>query len=165
MKVTSTGISDGYIQDIYGKRGSHLNETGMPTYSLPLTIEEAPEGTKTFAIVLEDKDAYPVVGFSWIHWMVANLNRNELLENESITASDFVQGINSWASLQGGQTKESSCCYGGMTPPDADHVYDIHVYALDKRLDLHNGFMLNELHKQMEGHILEQTTLKGIYRR
>ena len=83
MIVTSTGIVNGIIEDKYGKRGSQFNENGMPTYSLPLKIEDAPEGTKSFALVLEDKDAFPVTGgFSWIHWTAANITRNELLENE-----------------------------------------------------------------------------------
>ena len=58
MVVTSKGIVNGVIEDKYGKHGSHFNENGMPTYSLPLKIEDAPEGTKSFAVVLEDKDAF-----------------------------------------------------------------------------------------------------------
>lgn len=54
MIVTSTGIVNGIIEDKYGKRGSQFNENGMSTYSLPLKIEDAPEGTKSFALVLED---------------------------------------------------------------------------------------------------------------
>ena len=46
MIVTSTGIVNGIIEDKYGKHGSQFNENGMPTYSLPLKIEDAPEGTK-----------------------------------------------------------------------------------------------------------------------
>ena len=50
-----------------------------------------------------------------------------------------------------------------MTPPDKPHIYELHVYALDKMLDLERGFLLNELHREMDGHILGQFTLKGIY--
>ena len=57
MVVTSKGIVNGVIEDKYGKHGKHFNENGMPTYSLPLKIEDAPEGTKSFAVVLEDKQA------------------------------------------------------------------------------------------------------------
>ena len=62
MKVTSTGILHGVISDEYGKRGTQFNAHGMPTYSLPLSIQDAPAGTVSYAIVLEDKDAYPVSG-------------------------------------------------------------------------------------------------------
>ncbi len=50
-----------------------------------------------------------------IHWTVANLTRTELEENESVSATDFVQGANSWMSVQGGQqSRKESSYYGGM---------------------------------------------------
>lgn len=165
MIVTSNGIVNGEIEKKYGKYGDQFNENGIPTYSLPLKIENAPEDAKSYAIVLEDKDAFPVSGgFSWIHWTAANITRTELMENESQTAADFVQGVNSWTSMQGGnQSKELSSFYGGMAPPDAPHLYEIHIYALDAMLNLENGFLYNDLYKQMDGHILNQFTLKGTY--
>ena len=137
----------------------------MPTYSLPFAVEGAPQGTVSYALVLEDKDAYPVSGgFAWIHWMAANITRTQVLENESQTATDFVQGSNSWTSMQGGQqSRELSSFYGGMAPPDAPHLYELHVYALDTTLALEKGFFMNELYKKMDGHILAQYTLKGLY--
>lgn len=163
MKVTSAGIHDGIIEDIYGSRG-HRNKPGqMVTYSLPLSISDAPAGTVSYAIVLEDKDAVPVCGFSWIHWLVANLQRTELLANESLTATDYVQGTNSWSGKLGGLDRRSASFYGGMSPPDRGHVYEVHVFALDGTLDLKPGFYLNELYKAMDGHILDQFTLKGFY--
>ena len=35
MVVTSTGITNGVIQNQYGGRGTQFNENGIPTYSLP----------------------------------------------------------------------------------------------------------------------------------
>ena len=130
-----------------------------------IAFENAPENTVSFALVLEDKDAYPVTGgFAWIHWLAANITRNELKDNESQTARDFIQGCNSWTSIQGNQqSKELSCFYGGMTPPDKEHIYELHIFALDKLLDLKNGFLLNELYREMDGHILDSFILKGIY--
>lgn len=166
MTVTSTGIKNGVIDIKYGKYGENFNKNGMPTYSLPFKIENSPEGTVSYALVLEDKDAFPVSGgFSWIHWTAANITRTEVLENESQTATDFVQGVNSWISIQGGQqSRELSSFYGGMAPPDAPHTYELHVYALNTTLDLKNGFNMNELYQKMGGHILEEYTLKGIYK-
>ncbi len=166
MIVTSSGIVNGVIEDKYGKHGTQFNSHGMPTYSLPIKIENAPKDTKSYVIVLEDKDAFPVSGgFSWIHWTAANITRTELKENESQNAKDFVQGLNSWMSMQGGnQSKELSSFYGGMAPPDATHIYEIHVYALDTLLELENGFLYNDLYKKMDGHVLATYTLKGSYR-
>lgn len=165
MKVSSIGISDGVIDDKYGKRGTQFNEHGMPTYSLPFKIEEAPSNTKSYAIVLEDKDAFPVSGgFSWIHWTACNIITNEVPENVSQTTTEFRQGLNSWTSMQGGlQSAELSRFYGGMAPPNEPHIYELHVYALDKVLNLEDGFLYNELYRMMEGHILDCVTLKGSY--
>ncbi len=165
MIVTSSGIKDGMIDAKYGKHGEQFNENGMPTYSLPLEIQDAPAGTVSYALVLEDKDAFPVSGgFVWIHWTAANITRTSIKENESQTATDFVQGVNSCMSMQGGsQSRELSSFYGGMAPPDAPHLYELHVYALDKTLNLEKGFYMNDMYKQMDGHILAQCTLKGTY--
>lgn len=50
-----------------------------------------------------------------------------------------------------------------MTPPDKEHIYELHIFALDKLLDLKNGFLLNELYREMDGHILDSFILKRIY--
>lgn len=164
MIVTSTGIINGFISKKYGGYGTQFNENNIPSYSLPFKIENAPENTFSFAFVLEDKDAYPVVGFTWIHWLGANLKKSEMKENESQTATDFIQGANSWISVQGNQQdREQASYYGGMTPPDKAHTYELHIFALDKVLDLKRGFYLNELYEKMDGHILEEAVLKGIY--
>lgn len=137
----------------------------MPIHSIPLKFEDVPEGTKSFAVVLEDKDAYPVSGgFAWIHWLAADIQKTEIVENESQTAADFVQGVNSWISVQGGAHPAESCSYyGGMAPPNEPHTYEVHVYALDTVLNLQNGFMFHELHRKMRGHILAQETIYGDY--
>ncbi len=167
MRITSSGIENGVILDRFGARGTQFNENGIPDCSLPFRAEDLPLQTKSLALVLEDKDAYPVTeGFAWIHWLAADITRWELKEDESRTAKDFVQGCNSWTSIQGGrQSKELSCHYGGMTPPDKDHLYELHVFALDRVLGLQQGFYLNELYHVMEGHILDSVTLRGIYKK
>lgn len=100
MIVTSKGIINGIIQPQYGEHGTQFNENNIPTYSLPFEVKEAPTGTVSLALVLEDKDAYPVTGgFAWIHWLAANITRFEIKDNESQTATDFIQGRNSWTSI------------------------------------------------------------------
>ena len=100
----------------------------------------------------------------WRLRLGANLKKSEVKENESQTSTDFIQGANSWISVQGNQQdREQASYYGGMTPPDKAHTYELHIFALDKVLDLKRGFYLNELYEKMDGHILEEAVLKGIY--
>lgn len=163
MIVTSSAIKNGVFEDKYGKRGTEFSPNGMPTYSIPFEIKDAPEGTKSFAVVLEDKDAITASGFVWIHWLIANLERTSVAENESQTATDYVQGANSWASVLGKFELDEASAYGGMAPPNCLHRYELIVYALDSKLDLKPGFRFNDLHFAMQGHILAQAVVMGTY--
>ena len=152
MKISSSGIVDGVIQDIYGKRSRHI-KMGMPTYSLPIKIENDNKATKSYVIVLDDPDAMEVCGKVFIHWLVCDLQKKEIKENESFGATEFIQGKNDWGEN----------CYGGMAPPNKPHSYRITVYALDTLLGLHGDFTLDVLEKAMEGHILDSDTIYGLY--
>lgn len=163
MIVTSSAIKNGVFEDKYGKRGTEFSPNGMPTYSIPFEIKDAPEGTKSFAVVLEDKDAITASGFVWIHWLIANLERTSVAENESQSATDYVQGANSWASVLGKFDLDEASAYGGMAPPNCLHRYELIVYALDSKLDLKPGFRFNDLHFAMQGHILAQAVVMGTY--
>lgn len=163
MIVKSAGIVDGIIQDRFGKRGTQFSKSGMATYSLPVEIEDAPEGTVSFSLFLEDKDSVPVCGFAWIHWTVAGLVRTKIEENESIHAKDFVQGTNSLSGRLGNLSRMEAACYDGMSPPDRPHLYELHAYALDFLPNLKQGFYMNELFHAMRGHILAQADICGIY--
>ncbi|PJG86522.1 YbhB/YbcL family Raf kinase inhibitor-like protein [Conservatibacter flavescens] len=163
MKVTSLAIKNGRFDDQYGKRGTQFSPNGMPTYSIPFEISDAPEGTQSFAVVLEDKDAITASGFVWIHWLIANLERTCVQENESQTATDYIQGANSWASVLGKFDIQEASAYGGMAPPNCEHRYELIVYALDTKLDLKAGFRFNELHFAMQNHILAQASVMGRY--
>ena len=152
MFVTSSAIQNGAFEDKYGKRGTQFSPNGMPTYSIPFEIHDAPQGTKSFAVVLEDKDA-----------ITANLERTVIQENESQTATDYVQGANTWASKLGQFDIEEASFYGGMAPPNCLHRYELIVYALDTKLNLKPGFRFNDLHFAMQGHILNQAVVMGTY--
>ncbi len=156
--VESNGVKNGKFADKHGKRGEK-NYFNMAVVSPHLKFINAPEGTVSFVIIMEDKDAFPVCGFSYIHWTAANVTRDELQEDESRHA-DFVQGVNSWFR---NHPAEDCACYGGMAPPDAPHLYEVHVYAMDCMLDVENGFLYNDLCKKMKGHILAKATLAAIY--
>lgn len=164
FELTSSGIENGYIKERYGKYGTQ-NIKGMPSLSLPLSWRDIPKGTKSFAIIMDDYDAIPVTGFTWIHWTaIIPGNIRELEENASLKNKKIVQGVNSWVSSMGGLTRAEASHFGGPAPPDKEHTYTITLYALDKKIDLKNGYYLNELYKKMDGHILGKTVLKGKYK-
>lgn len=149
MKVTSSSIVNGYFLDQHGKYGKEI--------SIPFEIHDYPENTKSFAFLFEDKDAIPVCGFSFIHWVGYNLTTTNVESNASESNPPFNQGLHSCSH----EMKEH---YVGMAPPDADHRYELHVYALDTLLNLKEGVPFNEVYWAMENHILEQATCSAYYR-
>jgi Raf-like protein len=163
MFITSSAIKNGVFEDKYGKRGNQFSPNGMPTYSIPFEIHQAPENTQSFVVVLEDKDAITASGFVWIHWLIADLKRTKIEENESQTATDYAQGANSWASKLGQFDIQEASFYGGMAPPNCLHRYELIIYALDTELNLSSGFRFNDLHFAMQGHILAQASIMGTY--
>lgn len=163
MQVSIPILENGVFPDRFGKRGTQFGKNGMPTYSVPFEISGAPEGTVSFAVVLDDKDAVTAAGFVWVHWLIADLKRTSVAENESLGAQDFVQGRNSWASVLGQLDAADASCYGGMAPPNCLHRYDLTVYALDTKLNLPQGFGFNDLHYAVQGHILAQAAVTGTY--
>ena len=169
MKITSNSIVNGYFKDDIGHRGSYFLKNIMPNYSFHLAWENLPLNTKSLALVFIDHDAIPVCGFTWVHWLVANIDPtlNELPENASETM-DLLEGINSWNSgiipKEYQLNKEDASRYGGCAPPDKEHLYTVELYALDTQLMLSPGFTMNELLKAMKGHVLDEATLEALYK-
>lgn len=73
LHLSSSGIVNNIIEPRFGKFSTEKLE-GVPVVSLSIAWAELPEGTKSFALVMQDYDAVPVCGFSWIHWLVADID-------------------------------------------------------------------------------------------
>ena len=165
MIIESTSLIDGYFKDECGKHAHSKRPDGKVTYSPQLTINDAPANTVSFALFMEDRDAIPVCGFSWILWVACNITQKDLEEGSSENSPSYAQGANSWISpLAGSLDRLAASTYGGMAPPDKDHRYDIYIFALDCMLNLEQGFYANELFHAMENHILTIGSISGIYR-
>lgn len=66
---------------------------------------------------------------------------------------EMIQGTNDFGTVG----------YGGPTPPDKPHNYVITVYALDTTLDLKDGFTKKAFDAAIEGHILAEASISGVY--
>jgi len=162
MRVTSKGVENGIIADRFGSKGE-IFRNGMPSYSLPFEIHDAPENTAVFAVVFDDHDAVPVCGFTWIHWLISDLRKTTVEENESVTGGEMIQGVNSCHSCASDLSSEEATGYGGPAPPDREHTYNLKVFALDRELHLKRGFMLNDLMHAMDGHVIAHAKLSARY--
>jgi len=162
MDIKSSAFTDGRIGDKYGSRGKDFKD-GMPALSFPFSIEDAPEGTVTFAVIFDDYDSVPICGFPWTHWLISGLRKTEVQENASRRDTDLIQGINSWHSCAGNLSAEKASTYGGPAPPNGPHMYNLKVFALNYDPGLKRGFGLDEMMNSLRGHTLEHAVMRGRY--
>ena len=97
---------------------------------------------------------------NWIHWVLYNLpgNTRSLAENippDAELPNGGRHGTNSWGRLG----------YGGPCPPGGTHRYFFKLFALDTVLALASGAAKEQLLDAMEGHVLAEAELMGIYSR
>jgi Raf kinase inhibitor-like YbhB/YbcL family protein len=149
--ITSTAFADGAeIPVKYTCDGQNI--------SPQLNWGDGPAGTASFVLILEDPDA-PVNNFT--HWVIFNLPPDtpglpEAVPKDGTLASGALQGKNGGGSIG----------YIGPCPPKGSaHHYVFNLYALDKPLDLAAGATKDQVRQAMQGHILSQSQLVGLYQR
>jgi Raf kinase inhibitor-like YbhB/YbcL family protein len=161
LSVTSSTLREGETMPrstLFGGFG-----VGGDNRSPHIAWSGAPEGTKSYAVILHDPDAPTGTGF--FHWVLFNIPAGvtELAENA---------GDSSGAGLPKGavqsHTDFGARNYGGPAPPPGHgpHRYNFHVYALDvPKLDGDANTTAALLRFMMLGHVLAEGKLTGIYER
>jgi len=129
----------------------------------PLSISGIPEGTVSIALIMDDpdipkevKDARNIEEFD--HWAVYNI---------SPELTDIKEGVEpEGKSVLNGMGETG---YIGPCPPPeyepTEHRYFFKLFALDSMLDFDTEPTKSELLEALEGHILSQTELVGVYDR
>jgi Raf kinase inhibitor-like YbhB/YbcL family protein len=129
--------------------------------SPPLSWSGAPEGTKSFVLILDDPDAPDPAApkRTWVHWVLYNIPATVSSLPEAVTSAKLPpgtrEGINDW----------SRTGYGGPCPPVGRHRYFFKLYALDTELPDLGAPRKAEVEKAMEGHVLAKTELIGTYQK
>ncbi len=127
--------------------------------SPPLAWSGAPEGTQSFALIVDDPDAPDPLApkMTWVHWVLYNLPATARGLPEAVAKTDLPpgtgQGLNDW--------KRTG--YGGPCPPVGRHRYYFKLYALDTVLPDLGTPSKETLLEAMEGHVLAQAELMGTY--
>ncbi len=119
---------------------------------------DAPPGTQSFALILDDPDA---PGGTWTHWLIWNIPaRATGLPNNVARAAEFRDGSRQ------GRNDFQRIGYGGPCPPPGKpHRYFFHLYALNCKLDLKAGAGRAELDRALKGHVIQQAEWMGRYQR
>jgi len=121
--------------------------------SPPLKISDIPENTSSLALIMDDPDAIGAVGKVWVHWVVWNIDPNNIEFQENSLPSNWIEG----------ETDFGEIGYGGPAPPDKEHTYIFKLYALDKKLENSKGSTKKQIEDAMNDHIIAETKLEGRY--
>jgi Raf kinase inhibitor-like YbhB/YbcL family protein len=124
-----------------------------------LAWSDAPAGTKSFALVIDDPDAPDprAPKTTWVHWLLYNLPAAASGLPEAATSADLppgtLEGVNDW--------KRTG--YRGPCPPVGRHRYFHKLYALDGVLPDLRRPTKAQLEAAMRGHVLGEAQLVGTY--
>lgn len=110
-----------------------------------------PDGTTSYALVMEDPDA---PSGNWVHWLLYHIPGSV----HEISGSLPLGVVN-------GKTSFGTQAYGGPCPPKGTHRYFFRLYALDEEMRLAAGANKSQLMKALQGHVLGEAELMGTYAR
>jgi hypothetical protein len=154
MELTSTAFTnEGRIPKKYTCEGDDL--------SPPLRWSGAPEGTKSFALIVDDPDAPDPAApkMVYVHWVLGNIPASASGLDENASRSRLpdgtITGVNDWKKAE----------WGGPCPPIGRHRYFFKLYALDTMLSGLSSPSKKDLEAAMQGHILAQAQLMGTYQK
>lgn len=150
MQLTSSAFNDGTnIPQQYTGEGADI--------SPQLSWTDAPEATKSFALICHDPDA-PLISpgsYGYVHWVLYNIpfNINSLEENTDL----YTSGVNDFGNLG----------YGGPMPPNGHgiHHYYFWLLALDLEPSLQEKLSLWELLSVVEPNVIGMNRLIAKYSR
>ena len=168
---TSFQVTSPDFTEIRPRRRIPIESTCYGAHVSPaLDWSDAPAGTESFALLVEDIDHSTG---RWVHWVLYDIPADATgLTGGVPTSTDVLPD-----GTTQGTNDDKNIGYNGPCPPPlvriyhyshADpkippHRYEFTVYALDAELGLPPGTTKAELVSAMEGHILAQAVTMGKY--
>ena len=148
LVLESSSIKEGRLPATFTCDGANVSPA--------LAWGSVPEGTRSLALILSDRDS-PEGTF--VHWILFNLPPETRSLPEALgTAGQLPNGA-----LEG-HNDFGRTGYGGPCPPDHNpHRYQFYLFALDRSLDLRSGASVGQLEQAVQGHTLAHGTLTATY--
>lgn len=120
-----------------------------------LAWQNAPEGTKSFVLIMHDPDA---LGGDWIHWIVYDIPPTIFKFEEHVVVESVGAKV--------GLNSSGKTMYEGPCPPLKEHRYIFTLYALNiPQLIVKQPADYDMVSKAIENHVLDKALLKGTYQR
>lgn len=130
--------------------------------SPPLEWSDVPEGTRGFALVMDDPDAPPGV---WVHWVLYAIPAARRSLPAGLAKIPELPDGSRQGSCWGVDRFDRLGYQGPLPPPGPAHRYRFLLTALDRPLDLPAGASVAELRQAISGHVLAEARLIGRYAR
>ena len=124
-----------------------------------LSWKEGPEGTKSYALLVEDPDAPMEKPF--VHWVLFDIPPDVTSLDEGLPGAAALEQPD--GARQGSNGMGSTGYFGPKPPDEKPHRYYFQLFALDKTLDLDPGADREALLEAIDGHILAQDALMGTF--
>jgi Raf kinase inhibitor-like YbhB/YbcL family protein len=157
FKLTSPVFENNQLIPV---RYANKSVNGGQNISIPLTWEDAPEGTKSFAIAIIDR--HPIAR-NFMHWLVIDIPGD---------VTSLPEGASNSFKMPPGSreliTTYGTKGYGGPAPPRGSgaHDYETTIYALSvEKLDLSDRVSLEEFTRSVEKNALASAALIGKFSR
>jgi Raf kinase inhibitor-like YbhB/YbcL family protein len=117
----------------------------------------APDGTKSFALIVDDPDAPDPKApkMTYVHWVLYDIPPSVTSLGDGPATAGARDGLNDWKRRG----------YNGPCPPIGRHRYFFKLYALDTLLGDLGSPTKPDVEAGMRGHVLAQAELMGTYER
>ncbi|MBY0508561.1 MAG: YbhB/YbcL family Raf kinase inhibitor-like protein [Rhodospirillaceae bacterium] len=131
-------------------------------HSLPLAWTGAPEGTKSFALLMHDVDVHPrKTAHGALHWIVWNIPGSAA----TLAANLPLEGQLADGTRQGKSVIGQPGYMGPCPPPGNPHHYVMELLALDTVLEVPIEGTRDDVLKAVEGHVLASSALVGLIKK
>ena len=126
-----------------------------------LAWSDAPNGTKSLALIVDDPDAPDPAAprMTWVHWVLYDIPAG----TAGLPAG--VQKAALPAGSREGTNDYKQTGYRGPCPPVGRHRYFHKLYALDTVLGDRGALTKAALESAMQGHVLAEAGLMGTYQK
>jgi Raf kinase inhibitor-like YbhB/YbcL family protein len=130
-------------------------DAGQQNPSPALAWKDAPAGTKSFVLIMDDSDAPMPGGFT--HWVLADIPASTKALPEGFEVGSLGVSANSGFRRPG---------YGGPCPPTGAHHYHFKLMALDiDTIGVPQGASRADVEKAMQGHVIGTAETVGLYQK
>jgi Raf kinase inhibitor-like YbhB/YbcL family protein len=121
----------------------------------------APAGTKSFVLIVDDPDAPDPAApkMTYVHWVLYDIPASANGLPEGVSTDELPagtrEGLNDWKRIG----------YGGPCPPIGRHRYFFKLSALDTTLHDLGKATKADVERAMQGHVVDRAELVGTYER